>query len=219
MSELIKRLFTSIVLISLLFLSIINIYVLAIFLIICFFQIIYECYFLLKRNFKNNKKFKLYLLTLLSIIYIAYFNIQIFVTFLNNNSSELILLYFIITTCVFTDIGGYIFGKIFRGKKLTKISPNKTYSGLIGSFILSLIFTIIFFINYLDIEKIILMSLIISSVSQLGDIFISYIKRNAKVKDTGDILPGHGGILDRFDGLIFALPFGFFIFKIIWIKK
>ena len=215
MSELIKRLFTSLVLISLLFLSIINIYVLAIFLIICFFQIIYECYFLLKRNFKNNKKFKLYLLTLLSIIYIAYFNIQIFVTFLNNNSSELILLYFIITTCVFTDIGGYIFGKIFRGKKLTKISPNKTYSGLIGSFILSLIFTIIFFINYLDIEKIILMSLIISSVSQLGDIFISYIKRNAKVKDTGDILPGHGGILDRFDGLIFALPFGFFIFKII----
>ena len=215
MSELIKRLFTSIVLISLLFLSIINIYVLAIFLIICFFQIIYECYFLLKRNFKNNKKFKLYLLTLLSIIYIAYFNIQIFVTFLNNNSSELILLYFIITTCVFTDIGGYIFGKIFRGKKLTKISPNKTYSGLIGSFILSLIFTIIFFINYLDIEKIILMSIIISSVSQLGDIFISYIKRNAKVKDTGDILPGHGGILDRFDGLIFALPFGFFIFKII----
>ena len=215
MSELIKRLFTSIVLISLLFLSIINIYVLAIFLIICFFQIIYECYFLLKRNFKNNKKFKLYLLTLLSIIYIAYFNIQIFVTFLNNNSSELILLYFIITTCVFTDIGGYIFGKIFRGKKLTKISPNKTYSGLIGSFILSLIFTIIFFINYLVIEKIILMSLIISSVSQLGDIFISYIKRNAKVKDTGDILPGHGGILDRFDGLIFALPFGFFIFKII----
>jgi len=215
MSELIKRLFTSIVLISLLFLSIINIYVLAIFLIICFFQIIYECFFLLKRNFKNNKKFKLYLLTLLSIIYIAYFNIQIFVTFLNNNSSELILLYFIITTCVFTDIGGYIFGKIFRGKKLTKISPNKTYSGLIGSFILSLIFTIIFFINYLVIEKIILMSLIISSVSQLGDIFISYIKRNAKVKDTGDILPGHGGILDRFDGLIFALPFGFFIFKII----
>ena len=215
MSELIKRLFTSLVLISLLFLSIINIYVLAIFLIICFFQIIYECYFLLKRNFKKNKKFKLYLLTLLSIIYIAYFNIQIFVTFLNNNSSELILLYFILTTCVFTDIGGYIFGKIFRGKKLTKISPNKTYSGLIGSFILSLIFTIIFFINYLDIEKIILMSLIISSVSQLGDIFISYIKRNAKVKDTGDILPGHGGILDRFDGLIFALPFGFFIFKII----
>ena len=215
MSELIKRLFTSIVLISLLFLSIINIYVLAIFLIICFFQIIYECYFLLKRNFKKNKKFKLYLLTLLSIIYIAYFNIQIFVTFLNNNSSELILLYFILTTCVFTDIGGYIFGKIFRGKKLTKISPNKTYSGLIGSFILSLIFTIIFFINYLDIEKIILMSLIISSVSQLGDIFISYIKRNAKVKDTGEILPGHGGILDRFDGLIFALPFGFFIFKII----
>ena len=143
MSELIKRLFTSLVLISLLFLSCKYLRI-SYFLIICFFQIIYECYFLLKRNFKNNKKFKLYLLTLLSIIYIAFFNIQIFVTFLNNNSSELILLYFIITTCVFTDIGGYIFGKILE-EKLTKISPNKAYSGLIGSFILSLIFTIIFY--------------------------------------------------------------------------
>mgnify|MGYP002831382168 FL=1 len=111
------------------------------------------------------------------------------------------------------------FWKNFRGKKLTKISPNKTYSGLIGSFILSLIFTIIFFKNYLDLEKIILMTFVISSVSQIGDIFISYIKRKAKVKNTGNILPGHGGILDRLDGLIFALPFGFFLFKIIWIKK
>ena len=149
------------------------------------------------------------------MIYIGYFNIKIFIIFLNNNSSELLLLYFIIITCIFTDIGGYIFGKIFKGKKLTKISPNKTYSGLIGSFILSLIFTIIFFKNYLDIEMIILMSFVISSVSQIGDIFISYLKRKARVKDTGKILPGHGGILDRLDGLIFALPFGFFIFKIL----
>ena len=215
MSELIKRLLTSIILILLLLISIKNTFVLCIVLIACFYQIIVEFHSLLGRNFKKHEKTKLYLLTILLIIYIGYFNIKIFITFLNNNSSELLLLYFIIITCISTDIGGYIFGKIFRGKKLTKISPNKTYSGLIGSFILSLIFTIIFFINYLDIEKIILMSLIISSVSQLGDIFISYIKRNAKVKDTGDILPGHGGILDRFDGLIFALPFGFFIFKII----
>ena len=215
MSELIKRLFTSIVLISLLFLSIINIYVLAIFLIICFFQIIYECYFLLKRNFKNNKKFKLYLLTLLSIIYIAYFNIQIFVTFLNNNSSELILLYFIITTCVFTDIGGYIFGKIFRGKKLTKISPNKTISGSIGSFILSLSLVPIFYFllsdQFLNLLKLILLAISVSLFCQIGDLFISYLKRKAKVKDTGDILPGHGGLLDRIDGMIFAIPLGVLI--------
>ena len=215
MSELIKRFFTSIILISLLLLSIINIYVLTTVLVILFYQIIYEFYFLLKKNIKYNEKFKLYLLILLTVIYIGYFNIKIFIIFLNNISSELLLLYFIITTCIFTDIGGYIFGKIFKGKKLTKISPNKTYSGLIGSFILSLIFTIIFFKNYFDIEIIILMSFVISSVSQAGDIFISYLKRKAKIKDTGKILPGHGGILDRLDGLIFALPFGFFIFKIL----
>ncbi|MEC8074098.1 MAG: phosphatidate cytidylyltransferase [Pseudomonadota bacterium] len=215
MSELIKRFFTSIILISLLFLSIVNIYVLTTLLIIIFYQIIYEFYFLLKKNIKFDEKFKLYLLIVLTLIYIGYFNIKIFIIFLNNNSSELLLLYFIITTCIFSDIGGYVFGKIFRGKKLTKISPNKTYSGLIGSFILSLIFTIIFFKNYLDLEKIILMTFVISSVSQIGDIFISYIKRKAKVKNTGNILPGHGGILDRLDGLIFALPFGLFLFKII----
>ena len=215
MSELIKRFFTSIILVSLLLLSIINIYVLTAVLIIFFYQIIYEFYFLLKKNIKYNEKSKLYLLITLAVIYIGYFNIKIFIIFLNNNSSELLLLYFIIITCIFTDIGGYIFGKIFKGKKLTKISPNKTYSGLIGSFILSLIFTIIFFKNYLDIEMIILMSFVISSVSQIGDIFISYLKRKARVKDTGKILPGHGGILDRLDGLIFALPFGFFIFKIL----
>ena len=215
MSELIKRFFTSIILISLLLLSIINIYVLSTVLVILFYQIIYEFYFLLKKNIKYNEKFKLYLLIMLIVIYIGYFNIKIFITFLNNDSSELLLLYFIITTCIFTDIGGYIFGKIFKGKKLTKISPKKTYSGLIGSFILSLIFTIIFFKNYFDIEIIIFMSFVISSVSQTGDIFISYLKRKAKIKDTGKILPGHGGILDRLDGLIFALPFGFFIFKIL----
>ena len=215
MSELNKRFFTSIILVSLLFLSIINIYVLTTVLIIFFYQIIYEFYFLLKKNIKYNEKLKLYLLIMLLVIYVGYFNIKIFIIFLNDNSSELILLYFIITTCIFTDIGGYIFGKVFKGKKLTKISPNKTYSGLIGSFILSLIFTIIFFKNYLEIDMIILMSFVISSVSQIGDIFISYLKRKARVKDTGKILPGHGGILDRLDGLIFALPFGFFIFKIL----
>ena len=215
MSELIKRFFTSIILISLLLLSVLNIYVLSTVLIIIFYQIMYEFYFLLKKNINNNKKFKLYLSTILTLIYIGYFNIKIFITFLNNNSSELLLLYFIITTCIFTDIGGYIFGKIFKGIKLTKISPNKTYSGLIGSFILSILFTIIFFKNYLTIEMIILMSFVISSVSQIGDIFISYLKRKAKFKDTGKILPGHGGILDRLDGIIFALPFGLFIFKIL----
>ena len=215
MLELIKRFLTSIILISLLLISIKNIYILCIVLIICFYLIIDEFHFLLRRNLKKGEKSKLYLSILLLIIYVAYFNIKIFNTILNNNSSELLLLYFIIITCISTDIGGYIFGKIFRGKKLTKISPNKTYSGLIGSFILSISVTIIFFKEYADLERIILISFIISTISQIGDLYISYLKRKAKVKDTGKILPGHGGILDRLDGVIFALPLGFFIFKVL----
>ena len=213
MLELTKRFLTSIILILLLLISINNAYILCSVLIICFYLIIDEFHFLLRRNLKKDEKSKLYLLILIIIIYIAYFNIKIFITILNNNFSELLLLYLIITTCIFTDIGGYIFGKIFKGKKLTKISPNKTYSGLIGSFILSIIVTIIFFKEYADLEKIILISFITSTISQIGDLFISYLKRKAKVKDTGKILPGHGGILDRLDGLIFALPLGFLIFK------
>ncbi|OCW77766.1 hypothetical protein AKH19_02270 [Pelagibacteraceae bacterium GOM-A1] len=215
MLELTKRLVTSIILISLLLISINNSFILCIALIICFYLIIDEFYSLLRKNLKKDAKSKLYLLILLLIIYIAYFNIKIFVTILNNNTSELFLLYFIIVTCISTDIGGYIFGKIFRGKKLTKISPNKTYSGLLGSFILSIIVTIILFKEYADLERIILLSFIISIISQIGDLYISFLKRKAKVKDTGKILPGHGGILDRLDGVIFALPLGFFIFKVL----
>ena len=113
--------------------------------------------------------------------------------------------------CIFTDIGGYVVGKTVGGKKLTKISPNKTLSGSIGSFLFSII-PLIFFtelgntnLNFNIIN--IIFCLLISLVSQTGDLFISFLKRKAKIKDTGNILPGHGGILDRTDGIIFAIPF------------
>ena len=124
----------------------------------------------------------------------------------------------IILICIFTDIGGYIFGKIFKGPKLTKISPNKTYSGVVGSFIVSLIIVgtyinykidINFFFGYNLVTLVFI--LLISFVSQLGDLIISYFKRKARVKDTGKILPGHGGLLDRIDGMIFAFPFSYVI--------
>ena len=130
--------------------------------------------------------------------------------------------YFIIvlSICVFTDIGGYIFGKIFKGPKLTKISPNKTYSGVIGGYLLSLIFlNLTLTSNYFLVKPIeitldfFIFILLISTVSQLGDIIISYFKRISKVKDTGKIIPGHGGLLDRIDWMIFAYPFSYFIFK------
>ena len=126
---------------------------------------------------------------------------------------------YIISICFFTDIGGYIFGKIIGGKKLSKISPNKTISGTIGSFIFS-IFPLILMsnFNYLNLEvniTNIFFCLFISLTSQLGDLFISFIKRKAKIKDTGNILPGHGGVLDRVDGIIFAVPFSYFLLKLI----
>jgi phosphatidate cytidylyltransferase len=126
---------------------------------------------------------------------------------------------YVISICFFTDIGGYIFGKTFGGIKLSRISPNKTISGTIGSFIFSIIpLIIILNTNYLDLEfnkNNILFSLLVSLVSQLGDLFVSYLKRKAEVKDTGKILPGHGGVLDRVDGIIFAVPFSYFLINFI----
>ena len=119
----------------------------------------------------------------------------------------------IMSISVATDIGGYIFGKIFKGPKLTKISPNKTYSGMIGGYLLSLIFLSLFmnWINQsINLEWFII-TIFISTVSQIGDIIISYFKRLSKVKDTGKIIPGHGGLLDRIDGMIFAFPIFYFI--------
>ena len=140
--------------------------------------------------------------------------------FLRENSFNYFIL--IIIVCIFTDIGGYIFGKIFKGPKLTKISPQKTYNGVIGGFLISLIADLIYldFVGIRDILskddlKFFLLILFISLVSQIGDLVISYFKRKAKLKDTGMIIPGHGGVLDRIDGLIFALPTSYFLISIL----
>tara|TARA_B100001057_G_scaffold273069_1_gene273390 strand:+ start:207 stop:695 length:489 start_codon:yes stop_codon:yes gene_type:complete len=124
-------------------------------------------------------------------------------------SIELILLIFVILISVSTDIGGYFFGKFFKGPKLTKISPNKTYAGMIGGYILSFIFLLLF-MNYIDYSdnyiQFSLITFLLSTVSQTGDIIVSYFKRQAGIKNTGSLIPGHGGLLDRIDGMIFAVP-------------
>jgi phosphatidate cytidylyltransferase len=126
---------------------------------------------------------------------------------------------YVISVCFFTDIGGYFFGKIIGGKKLSKISPNKTISGTFGSFLLSMVpLIIVLNTNFLDFKlnlNNIVFCLLISLISQLGDLFISFIKRKANTKDTGKVLPGHGGVLDRLDGIIFAVPFSYFLLKLI----
>ena len=208
MTEVFKRIITSILLLILLILSFNNIYILFLTLLICCYEIFYEIFLILKKIYINKSKQNLYIFLLVSLSYITYVNIEIFNIFINNIDEKRILLYLIITVCVLSDIGGYIFGKTFKGKKLTKISPKKTYSGVIGSYLISVTVSLYLFNNHYEIKELIILSFLISSISQSGDLFISFLKRKAKLKDTGSIFPGHGGVLDRFDGLIFAIPLG-----------
>ena len=156
---------------------------------------------------------------LLRIFGISFLFLSFFVAYhIRENTFKFFIL--IIVVCIFTDIGGYIFGKVFRGPKLTKISPNKTYAGVIGSFLFSFIAATIYLDYYEDIFQedhleIFLLIIFISLISQIGDLIISYFKRKAKLKDTGKILPGHGGLLDRIDGLIFALPASYILILIV----
>tara|TARA_B100000945_G_scaffold93187_1_gene72796 strand:- start:925 stop:1329 length:405 start_codon:yes stop_codon:yes gene_type:complete len=131
----------------------------------------------------------------------------------NINENKYLFL-FLIIICISTDVGGYIFGKFFKGKKITKISPNKTYAGMIGSFFLSLLFSGIFFSDLNLKINIFLFTIIISTISQLGDLFVSLLKRKAKIKDTGNLLPGHGGLLDRIDGILFTIPIGIILISL-----
>ena len=155
------------------------------------------------------------------LIHILFFLIYLFLAFIICFNIFIIDKYFflaILMICIFSDVGGYAFGKTFGGKKLTKISPNKTISGSIGSFILSYLgfFVIYFYFHDLlsvkiNFEALFFIPFLISTICQIGDLFISFYKRKAKIKNTGNLIPGHGGLLDRIDGSIFALPLGFII--------
>ena len=209
-----KRIYSSIVIIpiSLFFLIKGSVYF-TFFLIILFFTTSYEWINMCKKKVINK---------ILGIIFLI---ISFYSAYQLRNISGVNSFLLIVLICIFTDIGGYIFGKFFKGPKLIKISPNKTYAGTFGGFLLavvaSLVFShyatnpwLIFPLEFLELTKnyettFLIFVLIISLVSQIGDLIISYFKRLAKVKDTGKIIPGHGGILDRIDGLIFAIPISY----------
>lgn len=214
MTELNKRILTSFFLITLLFLSSKFFFILFLILIFCFYEIFNELFMMLDKIYNNRKRYNLYIICLFTLTYLVILYSVILDLFVSNKADEKIFLYFIILVCITTDIGGFIFGKIFKGKKLTSISPNKTYSGLVGSYFLSSTTSLLVFSNYYNTNEIVLFALIISSISQSGDLFISFLKRKANFKDTGNLLPGHGGILDRLDGIIFAIPFGLILFNI-----
>ena len=211
-----KRVVTSIFLISLLIGMISYSYIMIISLIIIAMISWIEFYALISKILKKNSikhKFFRFFYKTLSLFYLSGLVYLILVIESDYLNLKIYLLYSILVA-IMSDIGGLVFGKIFKGKKLTKISPNKTIAGSVGSFIFSMILIPIFY-EYLtnqNLQCIIIITILISLGSQLGDLFISVLKRKAKVKDTSDILPGHGGILDRIDGIIFAIPLGIYFF-------
>ena len=195
MTNLQKRILTSIIILPLsIFFIVKGGYLLIFFLTFILFAGLHELLSVFK---KIKSVIFLSLILILSLFSIYY---------LSENSEY--LLYYAIAVTISSDIGGYIFGNIFKWKKLTKISPNKTYSGVFGSYIFSII-CLFTWVNLLSSTlqltlKTFLITLIFSTVAQVGDLIISYLKRLEKIKDTGKVLPGHGGIFDRIDGLMFV---------------
>ena len=203
--ELEKRIYSSLIILPItLFFIIQGSALLLVFLSLFFLATCYEWF---KMN-KKNDLVKLFGTIFLFFSFYSAFNIR--------EKSGIDFFIFIILVCIFTDIGGYVFGKIFKGPRLTSISPKKTYAGVIGGFLLSLVagITYIKFISSeflaTDYSRLLFGIFLISLISQIGDLIISYFKRKAKLKDTGKILPGHGGLLDRVDGLIFVMPIIYF---------
>jgi phosphatidate cytidylyltransferase len=206
-NEFFKRLLSSIVLIPVVFFfTVKGSFIFNFFLLVCFFITSYEWFRMMKKSL-----LKITGIIFLILSFYSMYKIR------NDFDRDFLHLLFVTIVCVSTDLGGYIFGKTLGGPKLTNISPKKTYTGSIGSFLLAIILSNIY-LNYEDIDfttEIFIFVLIISIISQLGDIFISYCKRISKIKDTGKIIPGHGGLLDRVDGMIFAFPFSY-IFFLYW---
>ena len=218
-SELKKRILTSILLFSLLsamylysFIMIGSLLIMAIIVWIEFYAMVSK---IIKKNKFKDRLFR-FMLKSGSLLYLSLFVYFVFIIESHLNDLKIYLLYSVLIA-ILSDIGGLIFGKTFKGKKLTKISPNKTISGSIGSFILSIFLIPIFYNNLIiyDFLTLLILTIIISLTSQLGDLFISFLKRKAKVKDTSDLLPGHGGLLDRVDGIIFAAPLGVFLLNLL----
>lgn len=213
MSNLSKRTLTSLPLFIILYLSIMYNYILSCTLFLTVFIAFYEFNNILLKIFKYNK-LKHFILIFVILIYLIFFSLSIFFYLNLEIYNNKIIFIYLLSISISTDIGGYLFGKIFKGKKLTKISPNKTYSGMIGSLLLSVLISFIFFrdlnlpFNYLTI------TILLSAISQIGDLIISFLKRKAKIKDTGTFLPGHGGLLDRADGILLTLPIGLIIVNI-----
>ena len=208
-NELIKRILSSLILIPIaLFFIIKGSFLFNFFIIICFLITVYEWH-----NMSKNKPYYIF-----GHIFLLFSFYCVYIVRNESQENSLFIFLLILLICISTDVGGYVFGKIFKGPKLTKISPNKTYSGALGSIILSLItvlFLTYYFVQIIDL-KIVIVAIMTSIFCQIGDLIFSFLKRKARLQDTGKILPGHGGILDRLDGILLGVPLGFVTFVLIY---
>ena len=205
-SNLKKRIFTSFLLLFLV-LIIFSIKLLFLYTVIIFSVVsILEFLDMTKRFLK--KKFSFLIINFSYLIYLFLFCYLVIFFYFHNYFKT--ILFLLLICCIASDIGGYFFGKIFKGPKLTKISPNKTISGAIGSLLFScLVLITLFYLLSINIDaKITILAIITSLACQGGDLFFSFLKRKAKIKDTGSLLPGHGGVLDRIDGILLGIPVG-----------
>ena len=214
MNYITKRILTSIALILLIYLSLKSSFILLITLLVLSYFSINELSQMYKKIFKKKNFFK-FMATIISIFYVSLFSLVVWFNLTSTEYIQILSLIFLLLICILTDIGGFVLGKIVGGKRLTKISPNKTYSGMVGSFLFSLLFGYLFYYtqkNILTFDlNIFIIIFVVSLTSQLGDLMISFLKRKANIKDTGSLLPGHGGVLDRIDGILLAIPLGIFI--------
>ena len=217
-NELKKRIFTSVFLIILLTVMYLYSFVMISALVVIAMIVWIEFYSLISKILPKNKimdKLLRFLFKAISLLYLSLLVYFIFAIESYYPNLKPYLLYSVLVS-ILSDVGGLVFGKTFKGKKLTKISPNKTISGSIGAFVFSLLLIPLFYtqLAVYSFFILILITILISITSQLGDLFISLLKRKAKVKNTSDILPGNGGFLDRIDGIIFAIPIGILLFTI-----
>ena len=212
--NLLNRITTSLLLFLLLILIFYNKLLLVYTLIILGVFSILEFIHLIQKIFKN--RLKIFLISFMFILFVFCFTFLFF--FFSNFLQLKIILFIILLSCIASDIGGFIFGKLIGGPKLTKISPNKTISGFVGSIVLTIFFftsILIYLISDFN-YKYILIAIVISITCQTGDLFFSFLKRKARIKDTGKILPGHGGVLDRLDGIFIGTTLGFLFFTLIF---
>ena len=214
-NEFLKRFLTSLIATPIIiYIVILGSYYLIFFLFFCFALSVNEWI-----NMAKSKKYLVPGLIILMFSFFSAYSIR-YITYFDYNGSIVFL--FILFVCILTDLGGYIFGKIIKGPKLTQISPKKTFSGLIGGFVMPILFfyfvldsNFYFLKNNITFEKyysIIITIIFLSLISQLGDLTISYFKRKSGIKNSGNLIPGHGGILDRIDGMIFVFLISYIIY-------